>query len=413
MLSINFFRYKIALLNVLRNRRRSLITLLSIQIGVVSLILFGGFVASMYEGMRENMIRSQLGHLQIYQAGFNQYGHIEPEKYLLTQEQVQQVSDLVSGLAEVELLTPRLDFSGLITNGNQSVAVVGSGIDPDKEALLSSAITLIEGEDLFPEDQAGALVGQGLYNALNANIGDYLTLLASTADGAVNAVDVQIVGAINTGTREVDNRLLRINLSHAQDLQFTQGVSRLVVLLKDTAQTQIVMDKLSQLFEQEGLTLEMRSWSQLADYYHEVVNLFDGVFGFLKIIVLFIAALSIANTMMMAVMERTPEIGSIRALGATRHEVMMLFLTEASYLGLFGSALGVLLGIFMANSITLAEFIMPTPPGSSQSYPIRIFVEWTVVWQTALTGVLVAVLASIYPAFKASRLLINQAMRSA
>lgn len=413
MLSINLFRYKIALLNVLRNRRRSLITLLSIQVGVVSLILFGGFVASMYEGMRENMIRSQLGHLQIYQAGFNQYGHIEPEKYLLSEAQVKRVSALVNGLDEVELLTPRLDFSGLITNGNQSVAVVGNGIDPDKEALLSSAITLMEGEDLFAEDQEGALVGQGLFNALNANIGDYLTLLASTADGAVNAVDVQIVGAINTGTREVDNRLLRINLSHAQDLQFTQGVSRLVVLLQNTDQTEETIIKLQTVFEREGLTLEMRSWSQLANYYHEVVNLFDGVFGFLKIIVLFIAALSIANTMMMAVMERTPEIGSIRALGATRHEVMMLFLTEASYLGIFGSALGVVLGIILANSLTLAEFMMPTPPGSSQSYPIRIFVEWTVIWQTALTGVLVAVLASIYPAFKASRLLINQAMRAA
>lgn len=413
MLSINLFRYKIALLNVLRNRRRSLITLLSIQVGVVSLILFGGFVASMYEGMRENMIRSQLGHLQIYQAGFNQYGHIEPEKYLLTQAQVKRVSELVNGLSEVELLTPRLDFSGLVTNGKQSVAVVGNGIDADKEALLSSAITLIEGEDLFVEDQDGALVGLGLYNALNAQIGDYLTVLASTADGAVNAVDVKIVGAINTGTREVDNRLLRINLSHAQDLQFTQGVSRLVVLLKNTDQTDEVIAKLEALFEREGLTLEMRSWSQLADYYHEVVNLFDGVFGFLKIIVLFIAALSIANTMMMAVMERTPEIGSIRALGATRHEVMMLFLTEASYLGIFGSAFGVVLGIVLANSLTLAEFMMPTPPGSSQSYPIRIFVEWNVIWQTALTGVLVAVLASIYPAFKASRLLINQAMRSA
>ncbi len=407
------FRHKIALLNVLRNRRRSIITLMAIQVGVISLILFGGFVASMYDGMRENMIRSQLGHLQIYQQGFNQYGHLEPEKYLLTKDKMDQIIELVEGLPGVELVTPRLDLSGLVTNGNQSIAVVGNGIDPDKEALLSSAITIVAGEDLFPEDAEGALVGQGLFNALNAKIGDYLTLMGSTADGAVNAVDIQIVGAINTGTRDVDNRLIRINLTHAQDLQFTDGTSRLVVLLSDTEQTDAIIEQLNVMFKNQGLALEIKSWSQLADYYHEVVNLFDGVFGFLKVIVLFIAALSIANTMMMAVMERTPEIGSIRALGATRHEVLMLFLTEACYLGLFGSLLGVVLGILVANGITMAGFMMPTPPGSSQSYPIRIFIEWAVIWQTALTGVVVAVLASIYPAFKASRLLINQAMRAA
>ena len=407
------FRYKIALLNVLRNKRRSVITLLAIQVGVISLILFGGFVASMYDGMRENMIRSQLGHLQIYQEGFNQYGHIEPEKYLLSQQQIVRITQLVKTVAGVELITPRLNFSGLLTNGSQSIAIVGNGINADKEALLSSAITITQGEDLFAEDSQGALLGEGLFHALNANIGDYLTLLGSTTDGAVNAVDIQVIGAINSGVKDLDNRLVRINLSHAQDLQFTQGISRLVVLLTDTSKTTEVISKLNALFKKENLPLEIKSWSELADYYHEVVNLFDGVFGFIKVIVLFIAALSIANTMMMAVMERTPEIGSIRALGATRREVMALFLTEACYLGIIGSALGLFFGILFANGITLAEFMMPTPPGSSQSYPIRIFIEWPVLWQTAITGIAVAIIASIYPAFKASRLLINHAMRAA
>ncbi|PAJ74533.1 hypothetical protein CJF42_09940 [Pseudoalteromonas sp. NBT06-2] len=407
------FRYKIALLNVLRNRRRSIITLLSIQVAVISLVLFGGFVASMYDGMRENMIRSQLGHIQIYKQGFNQYGHIEPEKYLLTQQDVKKITELVESQSGVELITPRLNFSGLLTNSNQSIAVVGNGINPDKESLLSSAITITQGEDLFSQDIDGALLGQGLFNALNTKVGDYLTLLGSTTDGAVNAVDIKVIGAINTGIRDVDNRLIRINLTHAQDLQFTQGVSRLVVLLSDTEQTQIVLEQLTQLFKQNGLIVETKTWFELADYYHEVIKLFDGVFGFIQVIVLFIAALSIANTMMMAVMERTPEIGSIRALGATRYEVMMLFITEACYLGLIGSVLGILLAILLANGITTAQFIMPTPPGSSQSYPIRIFVSWPILWKTAIAGTLVAILASIYPAFKASRLQINQAMRAA
>ena len=183
-------------------------------------------------------------------------------------------------------------------------------------------------------------------------------------------------------------------------------------MLSDTEQTQATLISLKQRFKQQGLGVEIKTWSQLADYYHEVTKLFNGVFDFLQIIVLIIAALSIANTMMMAVMERTPEIGSIRALGATRYEVMMLFITEACYLGLIGSVIGVLLGILLANGITAADITIPTPPGSSQNYPIRIFISWTILLQTAFTGTVVAVAASIYPAFKASRLQINQAMRS-
>ena len=406
-------RLKLALLNVLRNSRRSVITLLAIQFGVISLIIFGGFVASMYDGMRENMIRSQLGHIQIYKEGFNQFGSQEPENYLIDRDTLQQVIDQVEGMEGVEIVTPRLNFSGLLSNGVKSLAVVGEGIDPDKEALLSSAVRLTQGEDLFPDDDSGSLLGDGLYQSLNVNVGDYLTLMTNTADGAINAVDVVATGAVTTGTREVDNRLLRINLSHAQDLIYTDGVTRLVVLLSDTAQTDATVEKLESMFAAQNLKLEIRTWSQLADYYHEVVNLFNSVFDFVRMIVIVIVALSISNTMMMAVMERTPEIGTIRAIGGTRSEILSLFLMEAFILGIIGSLLGVIFGILMARGITQAEFIMPTPPGSSQTYPIRIFVEQTVLQETAILGVAIAVLSSIYPAIKASRMVINQALRFA
>lgn len=406
-------RLKLALLNVLRNGRRSIITLLAIQFGVISLIIFGGFVASMYDGMRENIIRSQLGHLQVYAEGFNQYGNQEPENYLIDGVTVNKAMEIIEGIQGVEIVTPRLNFAGLLSNGQRSLAVVGEGIDPDKEALLSSAVQIKEGEDLFPDDESGGLLGEGLYQALNAAQGDYLTLMSNTADGAINAVDVIATGAISTGTREIDSRLLRINISHAQNLIYTEGVTRLVILLDDTKQTEAVYAELQKQFKAQGLALEMRTWSELAEYYHEVVNLFNGVFDFVRLIVIVIVALSISNTMMMAVMERTPEIGTIRAIGGTRNEIISLFMAEAFYLGVIGSITGVVFGILMAQGITQAEFMMPTPPGSSQTYPIRVFVESKVLWETAALGVVIAVISSIYPAFKASRMVINQALRFA
>ena len=404
-------KYKVAILNILRNYRRSLITLAAIVLGCASLILFGGFVASMYEGMRENLIRSQLGHIQIYAKGFNQYANSEPEKYLISQQDISKITEVISEFESVQLVAPRLNFSGLLSDSHNSIAVTGLGVDADNEELLSSAVSLVKGESLFPEDSSGALLGEGLFNALNSEVGDYLTLLSSTADGAINAVDIKITGVIRTGVKEVDSRLVKTNINLARDLLYTDSASRLVVLLDDTHKTQQVLSELSKAFDNAGLQLEMRTWSDLADYYHQVVALFDGVFGFIQIIVLFIVALSISNTMMMAVMERTKEIGTIRAMGGTPFEVISLFILESIFLGIIGSALGLIVGSLLANGITFAEWTMPRPPGSTQDYPVRVFVEIDVLFKTFLLGLSIAVISSIYPAVKASRLPVSNALR--
>ena len=405
-------RLKLALRNVFRNGRRSFITLLAIQFGVVSLIIFAGFVSAMYEGMRENMIRSQLGHIQIYQKDFIQYGAHRPEDFLIDKNVLTQVTQLLEAKPEIELVTPRLNLTGLLANSDgRSLSVIVEGIEPDKEALLSSAVKLTKGDELFSDDLEGGLIGQGLYNALNLKIGEYVTLMTSTTEGGIDARDVKVTGVISTGSRELDSRLLRINIDHAQDLMFTQGVTRLVVLLNKTEETDLVKKILKTEFNALNFSLEIRSWDELADYYHEVVNLFNGMFDFVKIIVLLMVLLSISNTMVMAVLERTPEIGTIRALGGTQREIIWLFMSEAMILGFIGSVLGVVIGVILANGITASELMMPTPPGSSETYPIRIFIESDVLIRNALLGLSIAIISSVYPAIKASRMVIINALK--
>lgn len=407
-------RIKLIILNVLRNGRRSVFSLLAIQFGVISLVIFSGFVVAMYEGMRENMIRSQLGHIQVYQQGFNQYGSIEPESYLIQPESLSALNQILADIEDIELVTERLNFTGLLTNqhGN-SVSVVVEGISPDSEALLSSAIKLVKGSELFDEDIDGGLLGEGLSNSLNASIGDYLTLMTTNSEGGIDARDILVNGIISTGTREIDKRILRINIKHAQDLLYTQGVTRVVVLLKDTSNTEKIRKKIESKIIGSNLDLEVKSWSELADYYHEVVNLFNSMFKFVQLIVLFIVMLSISNTMVMAVMERTSEIGTIRAIGGTRSEVIKLFLSEALVIGIVGSLLGILLASVIAEAVTSAQLMMPTPPGSSETYPVRIFITSDILLLNAALGVVIAIVASIYPAIKASRMIIVKALRYA
>ncbi|AWF81037.1 ABC transporter permease [Microbulbifer sp. A4B17] len=403
--------WKVALLNIMRNGRRSLITLAAIVFGCTSLIIFGGFVQSMYEGMRESMIRSQLGHIQIYAKGYNQFGKAEPEKYLIADGELKKISELVENETDTLVVAPRLNFNGLLSDGKQSIAITGIGIDAEKEVMLSSAIQIVQGDDLFPEDISAAHLGEGLFNALDVQIGDYLTLLASTQDGAINAVDVQVMGVITTGVKELDDRLLRVNLPLAQELLYTSDITRLVVLLEETELTSTSIATLASVFEQNNLNLEIKSWEELAGYYHQVVGLFNGVFGFITVIVLVIVALSISNTMLMAVMERTRELGTIRAMGGTPRQVVNLILLESVFLGLIGSLLGLLIGALAAKGITYAEWMMPRPPGSTQDYPIRVFVVPDILLKTFLLGFCISLVSSLYPAIKASRLPVVKALR--
>ncbi len=402
---------KIAFLNVLRNSRRTSITVLAIVFGSVSLIVFGGFVESMYDGLRESMIRSSLGHIQIYKKGYDEFGKTDPEKYMLSKEAVAEIFNIVENQREVEIVTQRINLSGLLSNGKTSLGIFGSGIDADKEALMNSAVSILEGEDLFPDDPESALVGEGLANQLNANVGDWLTLLSSTTDGAVNAVDIQIAGIMSTGIKEVDDRAIRANLPHIQNLMYTDAVTRVVILLDETENTDMIKKRLVSIFAEKGMEVELKTWSDLASFYHKVVKMFNNVFGFIKVIVMVIVVLGIANTMMMAVMERTTEIGTIRALGNTRKEIVGLFLTEATYLGIIGGILGIIFGVLAAKGISSADIMMPPPPGSTNGFPIRIGVYVPFLIESFILGLSASVLSSLYPAIKAARFKIIDALR--
>ncbi|WP_299945116.1 FtsX-like permease family protein [uncultured Microbulbifer sp.] len=221
------------------------------------------------------------------------------------------------------------------------------------------------------------------------------------------------MGVINTGVKVLDDRLLRVNLSLSQELLYTSDVTRLLVLLEETSMTSESVTRLTMAFREHGLVLELKSWEELADYYHQVVGLFDGVFDFITVIVLVIIALSISNTMLMSVMERTRELGTIRAMGGTPTQVVGLILLESMFLGVIGGLLGLLGGILMARGVNFGEWMMPRPPGSTEDYPIRILIAPDILLKTFVLGVLTAFFSCVYPAVKASRIAVVDALRFA
>jgi putative ABC transport system permease protein len=397
--------------NILRHNRRSLVTLLSVTSGVVAVILFGGFIQANYEGLRESVIRSQYGHLQIYQDGYTEQHRQSPDKFRLSPEQTRAITAIAEQSPQHVATSRRLEFTGLLGNNDLSEAALIRGVDPDGESLINSALTIIQGNELSTAEPQGVLLGEGLARAVNAKVGDELTLLVSTAGGVMNAVDVKVAGIFRSFAKEYDDRAMMMGLAHAQKALGTQGVDMVVLLIHDTLALPGVVEALDRAFQQAGLKVEHRAWYELATFYQKVVSLYDGFFVFIVAVIAVVVLFGIANTMMVSVMERTSEIGTLRALGTPQTGIVRQFLVEGLLLASLSALVGVAVAVLAAKGISMLEIMMAPPPGSSRGYPLRI-ASVPLVWAVSVGGVmLIALVATYMPASSASRKPIVDALR--
>ena len=399
--------FRLAFRNIFRNRLRTSLTLAAIIAGVTAVIISGGFVEDVFVQLRESTIHSRIGHVQIFRHGYTEYGLREPFRYSI--EKPQFITDTAQSIPHVQAVMNRLNFSGLANNGRADLPIIGEGIEPDKEAQLGTATTIIAGRQLRDTDTFGAVIGEGVSAALNLSPGNFMTLMVNTAGGALNTLEYEIVGVFRTFSKEYDDRAVRIPLSSAQELLFTQSAHSVVVLLDDTSTTDTVASILKNKLELLGY--EIKPWYELADFYQKTEALYRRQFGALQFIILVMLVLSVASTVNMAVYERTGEFGTLLALGLRQRQIFTLVVLENTLLGLLGSVLGVIVGMLLAGIVSGVGMDMPPPPGSNIGYIATIRLIPEVLAVAMLTGVLATVIAALLPARRTSRLAIVDALR--
>lgn len=401
--------WKLALRNVLRHKVRSAFTLLAIGAGVVGLVLSGGFVQDIYVQLGEMLIHSQSGHVQVSRSGYQEQGARSPEKYLL--EDVEPLRQTITALPQVDDVIGRVFFSGLLNNGRSDMPIIGEGVEPDGERRLGSSLRITAGRQLEDTDTGGILIGHGLARALQLKPGDRAVLLLNTAGGAVNTLDVDVVGVFQSFSKDYDSRAVRIPLATAQDLLDTGGVNTLVISLKHTQDTDAVQRVLREPLA--GQDLEVKTWHELNDFYAKTVTLYEVQFGALRLIILLMVLLSVANSVNTSVFERVAEFGTMMALGNRSRVVFRLILAENCLLGLAGAGLGVVLGVILALTISAIGIPMPPPPNSDLPYTGQIRLAPSVVAGAFVVGFLATVGAALMPALKVRRLPIVDALRQA
>jgi putative ABC transport system permease protein len=391
--------------NVLRNRRRSLTALAITAVSAAAILISSGFALFAYESLRELSAR-ETGHVIVAERDYFEGDEDVPMQHGLAGAPA--LARELRALPAVQAVLPRVQFSGLISNGDKSAVFIGSGVVPEIDfRVRGPQMRLLAGE-LFSAgaDAPEIVIGGELAKLMKAKPGSSLTLLATTTEGNLNAVDVLVRGVVGVGIPEVEKRLVLTDIAAVQKLLLTDKVSTLSVYLRETAGT----DAFAARMRAEHPELAVRTWLDLASFYRAVRALYNRIFGMLGAIMALIVLFAMSNTLAMAVAERTREIGTLRAIGTAPGEIVRNFVFEGVLIGSGGALAGMALAGATVVFLAFAGIQMPPPPGRSVSYPLLVdFSAWLYA-ATGLGVIAVSVLAAWLVSAKAARKPITEAL---
>lgn len=409
--------FKLAARNLFRNGRRSLFTIAAIGLGFAAVNALGGFTAYIFTSLEDAYIYIQgNGHLSIFKRGFLSEGKLHPTRYLLDEADAATIREVLGGHSEVVLSTPELNISGLVSNGKVSTIFLASGRVPSALREINrharakvGKMKLYDGNPLADDQTDGVGMSRGLADQLKFKLGDTAVVMAPTVSGQINALDGRVFQTFSSPVEALEDKLMLVTLDFAQQLVDTKSVDRVNVLLRDGAQTAAMRAKLQRELAARGLDVEIKTWNELSTFYTKVKNMFDVIFLFAFLIVFTIVVMSVINTVGMAIMERTREIGTLRALGVKRRGIVSLFAVESMLLGLVGSLFGVVITLGVWSAIAYVE---PTwiPPQITRRVPLEVYLVPREMLWSLVSLLVLSLVAATLPARKAARMEIVTAL---
>ncbi|MBU0671612.1 MAG: ABC transporter permease [Candidatus Margulisbacteria bacterium] len=408
--------FKIALRNIFRNKRRSVLTGLSIAVAVMIAIYLWSLISGVMDDMFDNMIRLNIGHVRILNSEY-----VKRERMLPLEANIQDYT-AVEKIAEtnpnVTLAVGRIKFGVLLEHEGKNKPVFGTGIVPQTESQISHLDQkLVEGRLIKP-GQEEMNIGVNLARDLGLKLGDTLTVVTQTAYGSISAMNLKIVGIFRFGVQSVDNTTFFLPLDKAQQLlDLNDAVTEIFILVKDKnmapAVAKEIKTSLDQVYPGQYTTKAWQEQELLYFYMTLAKNVYAGIY----FLVLFLASFTILNTMFMSVLERTKEIGMMKSLGMKDRQVMGVILLEALLIGTIASFIGAIWGSGIAYYLAVvgidftATFEQMGQMNFPLSYVYRAIFSWGIIFFGFCMGILFSVVAAIPPALRAAQLEPTEALR--
>jgi ABC-type lipoprotein release transport system permease subunit len=391
--------YKMALRDLGRNRRRSFFSALALAIGLALLLLMAAVINGEYRGSLDTSIRLQSGHIQVRAKNYN-----EDKSSLAWEDLVENpgvIAAQIAALPPVQVATPRLYGNGIVETGDQSVGVRIMGIDPPSPANAPFQNGLVSGAFLTADDQKGIVIGQPLADKLGLKTGDQVNVLANTSNGDVDQQPFIIRGTYTTHTPAFDESTIFMPLIKAQAIaKAGDHASAIFILLKDRDQIGAVVAAL------QTSQYDVITYLQMNELIVQTEDVSNSYMMLLYLIILGITATVIVNTLIMAVFERTREIGILSAIGMKGMRIMAMFFAESSLLAVGGIAMGLLLGAILVAYATYVGFYLGNLGVTGMLLGERIYAYATLndTITLTITAFVITLLAALYPAMLAARM---------
>ncbi len=397
--------FSLAFRNIFRNFRRTFFTFLAIAFGLAVLIVMDSMLQGIDQDSFKKIINYETGHIKIFYKGYEKEKDDFPlDKSIPNPEQIMRE---IRKLDEVKGVTSRVNFRIMLSDGVDQLPAIGVAISPQDDEKVFLLKDAVDKGSFFEGDEEGILLGEGLAEDFEVEVGDYLTILTRTRYETYQAMDYRIKGLLKTEDPQIDWLAAVIPLNIAQDALDMEGaVTEIDIRLKDPSKVEEFRQKLSEQIK----GVEVLTWKDLAQ---DVLAISKSKYSFSIMIfcaIVLIALIGISNTILMAAFERTREIGVLAAMGMKRRKIVMMFVMEGAMIGFLGSVVGCLLGSFLAF-LTIKYGIdysfMMRDIGNIGYRSTGIFYGmWRpgMVLTAFIFGVVVSALVSIYPAFIASRM---------
>ncbi|UCC11796.1 MAG: ABC transporter permease [candidate division WOR-3 bacterium] len=390
--------------NVFRHTRRTLITASAISVGLSAMILSNTMMNGADKMASENIIQYETGHMQIFAKGYYREEGIFPLDTII--EEPETIIQHVRTHRNVAGVTERVKFQARVNNGVDELPTLAYGIDIENDSeVFRIAQSVVDGA--FLKEREDILIGTDLARDMGFAIGSYLTVITKDRYGTYNANDFFVSGLINTTHPLFDRNAVLMKLEVAQQLlDLDHGVTEICVRVRNSAQLASAQRDITALI---GAKYEVYTWRELNAAIFEISG-FKRLSQFMiALVVLIIAAVGIVNTMLMAVMERIPEIGTLKAMGFRNNSIVQMFVLEGGIIGAFGSLLGCIFGVLMSlyvaiQGLDFSQFFGDMDVG----YPIKMIIKGEIDFLTILLvflfGVVVTILVSLWPVRMATRL---------
>lgn len=405
-----FFNY--AYRNLLRRKGRTALTLIPVVVGTMLLVYIISFVEGVNDQSISNIIKYKTAHAKIYNDKYRIDKNNDNQKYTFKTDK--QLLAYLRNNQYIESFTPSISFSGKLSDGVNKIPVIILGIDGNSYNDVFSTLT---DDSLTAPDSGEVYIGRALTSLFSFEKGDICFLEARTKYGAFDALDLVYRENISSGNPELDRNYVFISLNNAKSFFESEGeVTNIAVKLKDRNELeQFRMQAASELKEIRP-DLKIITWEEEEEDYFAFAAA-DRASGYVFImIILVIAGVGIANTMLLSMYERLDEIGTIRALGSSNKVVMKLFLTEGGIVGLLGGLIGSAVGILImwhaaAYGIDMSSLVGDMDVGYPISSVVKGSFNLIIVVRTVIFTVFMAVIATLYPAYRANKEEIREIMK--